>query len=141
MNDEMIKVAKELLEKSPFIRFLGVELIELADTFVKGRMPFSEEYQNPYGTMHGGCLYALADTIGGTLANMSGKMVTTVDGNLKFLEPAYKTKYIYCEATLIRSGKTLITVNVEIKDDNDKLLDCGYFTFYKTNMDLISSNV
>ena len=141
MNNEIITAAKELLEKSPFIQSLNVELLDLTDSFAKGRMPFNKNYENPYGTMHGGCLYALADTIGGTLANASGKMVTTVDGNLKFLEPAYKTEYIYCEATLIRSGKHLITINVDIKDDSDKLLDCGYFTFYKTNMDLIPSKI
>jgi len=137
MNEEMIKVAREFLKESPFINFLGIELLELTDTYAKGRMPFKKEYHNPYGTMHGGCLYALADTIAGTVANMSGKVVTTVEGNLHYLEPGWKTEYIYCEATLIRSGKNLVTVNADIKDDNGKLLDCGYFTFFKTNMDLI----
>lgn len=137
MNEELVKAAKGFLKESPFINFLEIELLELTDTSAKGRMPFKKAFHNPYGTMHGGCLYALADTVAGTLANMSGKVVTTVEGNLHYLEPGWKTEYIYCEATLIRSGKHLVTVNADIKDDKGKILDCGYFTFFKTNMDLI----
>ena len=136
MNEEILQAATELLNKSPFIQFMNVELIELTENYAKGRMPFNKEYHNPYGTMHGGCLYSLADTIAGTVANMSGKLVTTVEGSLRFLEPAYNSEYIYCEATLIRTGKTLVTVNAEIKNDDGKLLDCGYFTYFKTNIDI-----
>lgn len=141
MNNDLILAAEKFMKESPFINYLEIELLELTETTAKGRMPFKDNYQNPYKTMHGGCLYALADTIAGTLANMSGKVVTTVEGNLHYLEPGWKTDYIYCEASLIRSGKNLVTVNADIKDDNGKLLDCGYFTFFKTNMDLIAKDI
>lgn len=86
--------------------------------------------------MHGGSLYSLADTIAGTLANMSGKAVTTIEGSLHFLAPAADTEYIYCDATLKRGGAHLITVDVDITDDKGKLLDCGCYTFYRTDMDI-----
>ncbi|MBR6850846.1 MAG: PaaI family thioesterase [Lachnospiraceae bacterium] len=125
---------RALLDKSPFIRFLGIELLSVDQKQARGRMPFAEQYQNPYGSMHGGSLYALADTIAGTLANMCGNAVTTVDGTLHFLAPALHSEYIYCDATLRKSGSHLITVNVNITDDQGKLLDCGCFTYYRTEM-------
>ena len=121
-----------LLPESPFIRYLGIEIIELDEEHARGRMPFTDRYKNPYGTMHGGCLYALADTVAGTLANMSGEAVTTVEGGIHFLEPAADTEYVYCDAKLKRSGKHLITVEVELKDDAGKLLDCGCLSFFRT---------
>ena len=126
-----------LLKESEFIQFLNIELTELDDKHARGRMPFDAKYKNPYGSMHGGSLYSLADTVAGTLANMSGKAVTTIEGSLHFLAPAIDTEYIYCDARLKRGGAHLITVEVDITDDKGKLLDCGCYTFYRTETDLV----
>ncbi|MBO4846521.1 MAG: PaaI family thioesterase [Lachnospiraceae bacterium] len=132
-NNNIKNAVVAFLEQSDYIRMLDIELLELDNEHAKGRMPFAKKLTNPYGTMHGGSLYSLADTIAGTLANMSGYAVTTIEGNLHFLEPAHKTTYIYCEAKLKRGGSHIITVDVELTDDNGKLLDCGCYTFFRTD--------
>lgn len=137
MNEDIKNAVKRFLDESEFIRMLKIELMEVDDEHALGRMPFDPKYQNPFGTMHGGSLYSLADTIAGTLANMSGKAVTTIEGNLHFLEPAWKTEYIYCEAKLRRGGSHIITVDVDITDDRGKLLDCGCYTFFRTDVDIL----
>ncbi len=134
---EIAKVCADFLKKSEFITYMGIELLSLDEEHARGRMPFVEKYKNPYGSMHGGSLYAIADTIAGTLANMGGMAVTTVDGSLHFLAPAMDTEYIYCDAKLRKGGAHLITVDVDITDDKGKLLDCGCFTFYKTAQKLL----
>ncbi len=123
--------SRKMIAGSEFIKYLGIELLELDETKAKGRMPFSEKACNPFGTMHGGSLYALADTIAGTLADPTGKDVVTVDGSLKFLEAAYNTRYVYCDAAIIRRGKHLTTVEVSITGDDGRLLDCGLFSFFR----------
>lgn len=133
---EIAEICAEFLKKSEYITYMGIELLSLDGEHARGRMPFADKYKNPYGSMHGGSLYAIADTIAGTLANMGGMAVTTVDGSLHFLAPAMDTEYIYCDARLRRGGAHLITVDVDITDDKGKLLDCGCFTFYKTTQKL-----
>ncbi len=135
MSDIAERAAK-LLGESEFIKMLKIELLELDPEHARGRMPFTDRYKNPYGSMHGGSLYSLADTIAGTLANMAGKAVTTIDGNLHFLSPAMDSVYIYCDAKLRKSGARLVTVDVDLTDDKGKLLDCGCFTFFRTEMEL-----
>ena len=130
-NINSVEEATELLKKSGFISLLGIEILELAPKSAKGRMMLAAKYCNPYGSMHGGCLYSLADTVCGTLANSKGCEVATADGDLRFLEPAASTRYVYCEALLKKSGRHLITVAAEITDDNGKLLACGTYTFFR----------
>ena len=130
-DTEMIRKAQDTIDKSEFIKMLNIEILDLSSDYARGRMPFDRQYCNPYGSMHGGCLYALADTVTGILADNAGCDVTTVEGNLCFLEAAVDTAYVYCEATMKRCGKHLITVSAEIKDDAGKLLDCGNFVFFK----------
>ncbi len=121
----------EVLGSGGFIKLLGIEILELSETGAKGRMPFDAKYCNPGGSMHGGCLYSLADTVAGTLAYSKGFDVTTVDGSMHFLEPAVNTEYIYCTANIKRRGKHLVTCDVEITNDSGDLLDCGIYTFFK----------
>lgn len=121
----------EVLGSGGFIKLLNIEILELSETGAKGRMPFDAKYCNPGGSMHGGCLYSLADTVAGTLAYSKGFDVTTVDGSMHFLEPAVNTEYIYCTANIKRRGKHLVTCDVEITNDSGDLLDCGIYTFFK----------
>ena len=121
----------EVLGSGGFIKLLNIEILELSETGAKGRMPFDAKYCNPGGSMHGGCLYSLADTVAGTLAYSKGFDVTTVDGSMHFLEPAVNTEYIYCTANIKKRGKHLVTCDVEITNDSGDLLDCGIYTFFK----------
>ncbi len=130
-EDKTIDNYNEVLSRSGFIKLLNIEILELNETHAKGRMPFDAKYCNPGGSMHGGCLYSLADTVAGTLAYFKGFDVTTVEGSMNFLEPAINTEYIYCTAKLKRRGKHLVTCDVEITNDAGKLLDCGIYTFFR----------
>ena len=130
-EDKPIDKYNEVLSSSGFIKLLNIEILELSETCAKGRMPFDAKYCNPGGSMHGGCLYSLADTVAGTLAYFKGFDVTTVEGSMNFLEPAINTEYIYCTAKLKRRGKHLVTCDVEITNDAEKLLDCGIYTFFR----------
>ena len=131
MTDELTN-ARQLLDRSEYIRELGIEILELSEGSARGRMPFDTKKENPGKAIHGGCLFSLADTIAGTLAfHNAGKYVVTVEGSLHFLSAAKDTTYVYCTAKMKRFGSTLVTVDVDITDDNGKLLDCGCFTYYR----------
>lgn len=52
-----------ITETNPFSKLLEMELLEVGEGYAKGRAPLKTEYTNIYGGMHGGCSYALADTL------------------------------------------------------------------------------
>ncbi len=120
----------ENTKNNEFINHLGLEMIEESSKYAKGRIPVKEELLNPFGTMHGGVLYSLADIVAGIAAQASGNRCVTLSGSLNFLLPGTDTKYIYCEAFLERMGKHTAVYRVEIKDDEGKLLDTGSFTYF-----------
>lgn len=112
------------------MNMLGMELLDLSIGYAKGRIKFRQDLCNPYNSIHGGCLFSLADTISGIAAYTYGNKVSTVSASLNYLNPALNTTYIYCSATIIKHGKTLSVCNVELTDDNDKIIDTGTFTFF-----------
>jgi uncharacterized protein (TIGR00369 family) len=63
---------------------LGIELTEITDEQVRGRMPIDKRHLHPMGYVHGGAWVALADTVAawGTLRHLpEGRGFTT--GELK----------------------------------------------------------
>lgn len=49
---------------------LGIEILEVGDGFVRGRMPVDARTRQPLGLLHGGASMALAETLGSIAANL-----------------------------------------------------------------------
>lgn len=131
LNDRIWDIIKNEINNSEYIRNMDLTFVEYGSTYVIGKIPFTDKIKNTYGTVHGGMLYSLADTVAGCLACSCGTFCTTLDGSMNFFEPATNTEYIYCKAILLRDGHHIVNVKVEIMDDNNKLLDDGSFNYFK----------
>lgn len=125
------QVMQKITAENIYMKFLGIEFLKLSEGYGRARMKYKRELINPYGMLHGGCLYSMADIVAGSAACMYGRYVTTVSGTLNFLLPADHTEYVYCEAVQLRQGKHLAVYEVKITDDK-QLLDSGEFTFFVT---------
>ena len=132
-NSNFENIREELLStlhNNEYISNLGIELISLKEGYAKGKIKLKDKHLNPYGSVHGGCLYSLADTICGFAACSFGCYASTISGTMNFIKPAMNTKNIYCTATKIRQGKTVAFYNAEITNDDGEILETGSFSFY-----------
>lgn len=135
---QLEQAMRKIIDTNSYMKYLGVEMLKLTEGYGLGRMRYKEELLNPYGMLHGGSLYSLADIIAGAVACMGGHFVTTVSGNMNFLLPADHTEFVYCEAIQLRQGKHLAVFDVKIKDDENRVLDSGEFTFFLTEHEVIA---
>lgn len=115
---------------NPYMKMLDMEFLEIGKGYAKGRIKLQPKHLNPYGSVHGGCLYSLADSVSGTAASTYGSLVSTITGTMNFIRPAMHTQYITCTATEVRQGKSVSVYNIEIVNDEGVLLENGTFTFY-----------
>lgn len=87
------------------------------------------ESWNPYGMVHGGALYTLADDAAGGTAHSDGRHYVTQSGNLHFLENrAHGT--IRAAGRVLHRGRSTVLVAVEITDEAGALLAAGEFTYF-----------
>lgn len=98
-----------------FIKEVGMEITELKEGYAKGKIILSEKHNNPMGTVHGGVIFSLADTIGGRAAMTYGSKVVTLSSSINYLNPAMDTEYIEAEANVVRNGKTTAVYDVMIR--------------------------
>jgi uncharacterized protein (TIGR00369 family) len=112
---------------SPFMRFLGLEIVKSEKGRVEIRLPFREEFRRVDGSdwLHGGVVSALAD-IAGDYAVMSETApgVPTIDMRVDYLRPARQGDLTAVGKT-VRVGKTVSVADVEIRDSSGALVAVG----------------
>ncbi|WP_181693362.1 PaaI family thioesterase [Natronomonas sp. LN261] len=113
---------EELFGRMPFNDHLGVEMLEIDDGHAVGELGLSEKHSSSPDRMivHGGVTYALADTVGGAAVISANEAVTpTIDMRIDYLAPATGGT-LRAEATVVRNGNNVATVEVEIDDDGGR---------------------
>ena len=116
-----------------YMKMLGIEITELSCGYAKSRMKVRPEICNPYNSVHGGCLFSIADITAGYAACSFGNYVSTISGNMNYIRPAMNTTYIHCSGQVVRQGKQVSVYNVELFDDEGIIFETGTFTFYTLN--------
>lgn len=102
------------------------------DGAADGVLNVTQTSVNPHGTVHGGCLYTLADTVAGTaVAAAVGKPCVTANSSMEFLRPATGTK-VFCSVRPKKLGRFLCVMQVELTGESGKTVATGTFTFAVT---------
>ena len=120
MDFEKLKSFRNI--NNNFAKLLGIELTELSNGYAKATMKVTKDFLNPIGSLHGGCLYTIADIAGGI-------HVTTIDGNFHYLRAGINTKELSATATEIKKGKKISVYSISVKDQDDVELAVGIFSF------------
>jgi uncharacterized protein (TIGR00369 family) len=122
-----------MLDRSPFISFLGLEVTK-ADpareqvTMVCDMRP---EFERGKGTgqWHGGPIAAIIDTVGDYALIMAlRRPLPTINFRVDYLRPAIKTKLI-TTATVRRAGKSVGVVDVDVFNEQKALVAVGRATY------------
>ena len=137
LSEDVKQALLKLTQDNIYMQNLKIDILEMRLGYVKGKMMVTEEIMNPYGSIHGGCLYSLADIVTGLAACTYGMFSSTIDGAMEYIIPAMNTEYIICESVEIRQGKHVSIYEANIYDDKGQLVDKARFTFYMMNRSII----
>lgn len=113
---------------------MGVKITEIGPGWAKGEMKFQTFHRNPIGSVHGGVIFFLADSVGGTAASTRGSMVTTSNGTIHYLNAAMQPEKLVAEARELKAGKNLLTYDVYIRTETGLLVSKAtmeYFSLHK----------
>ena len=130
MNYDHIK--EHFYNTQGFIHLLGMKITDISQGYCKGALPLKQELFNPLGTVHGGCTFALADTIGGCAALTHGKSVVTVDSTIHYLAPACDTEKLIAEAKEVKYGSKIAVYEVNIFKDNGAIIATSMQSYFIT---------
>ena len=123
-KQEKIKRANYSI-KNTMISTIGIEITEIEDDFICGKMPVDKRTIQPFGLLHGGASATLAETLGsiagGIKVYSNDESVVGIEINANHLKSACDG-WVYGKATPIRIGKKIQVWNIEINDDLGDLI-------------------
>ena len=129
MSEETLAQEQARLEKDGFSRYNGFELEIMEQDRVVYRLDIGRNSLNPYGMVHGGALYTMADDAAGTAAHTDGRSYVTQSGTLHFLDNRAHGVIRATGTVRHRGGSTVLAV-VDITGEDGTLLATGEFSYF-----------
>ena len=115
---------------------IGIEITDFGDDFICGKMPVDHRTVQPFGLLHGGASATLAETLGsiagGLKVDRELQTVVGVEINCNHLRSA-KNGWVYGKATPVKIGRKIQVWNIEIKNDDEKLVCVSRLTLAVVN--------
>ena len=112
-------------QKNTMTEQIGIEITDFGNDFICGRMPIDHRTVQPFGLLHGGASATLAETLGsiagGLKVDRELQTVVGVEINCNHLRSA-KNGWVYGKATPVKIGRKIQVWNIEIKNDDEKLV-------------------
>jgi uncharacterized protein (TIGR00369 family) len=111
-----------LVGSMPFAVAVGVEITDARPDEVRGSLAWAEDRCTIGGTLHGGALMALADSLGAVAAFLNlpeGAVTSTIESKTNFFR-AVRAGRAHAVSTPLHVGRTTIVVQTDIRDDAGK---------------------
>jgi uncharacterized protein (TIGR00369 family) len=120
-----IDETEEFRARMPFAATLGLTDVAASRQQVEAMLAWDPALCTTMGTMHGGVLMALADSVGGYCAFLNlpqgAAGTTTIESKTNFLR-AVRAGTVRATARPLHVGRTVIVVDTEVRDDEGRLV-------------------
>jgi 1,4-dihydroxy-2-naphthoyl-CoA hydrolase len=113
------------LGKNTLGEHIGIEITEIGEDFLRGRMPVDNRTRQPYGLLHGGASVALAETLGSLgsafVVDRSKYDCVGLEINANHVR-GVREGFVIGTATPVHLGKTTHVWDIRIHDEREKLV-------------------
>ncbi len=131
LNEEKTKNLHRMVTTAPIYQLLKISLEKIDEGFARFRMPFQRELTQGFGLVHGGAIATLADTaVAYALLSLvqPGERVATAEFKINYLSSVTAGELI-AEAHIINKGEKLALGEMEVKNEQGKLIAKGLATY------------
>ena len=135
VSEEVRQEIIERISRIPIFDTLEMRVDHMDDGYFEATIPRRKRYDGIYESLHGGLLTTLADsTAAFAILTLTGpqERMTTTDLNIRFLAPCLTD--LTAKARVIKFGRTLCPVAVDLFDENGRLTAVAQVTYMRLNM-------
>lgn len=114
------------LNPGTIVGHLGIEITEVGEQTLTGRMPVDARTRQPYGILHGGASVVLAESLGSLASTMcltdaTQQMAVGLEINANHLR-SVREGWVYGRVTPIHVGRRTHVWDIRITDEAEKLV-------------------
>ena len=136
MNEREIQT-EDLMRGNAFMWHNYIEMESADRDKAASKLVLRPGSKNPYGIVHGGAIYTMADNAAGAVAHSDGRYYVTQTSSLHFLRNQAEG-VVRAEARIRHRGKSTCLVDVDITGEGNILLATGQFTYFCVDINLMA---
>lgn len=138
--EELEQAAAERLRRNAFMHHNFIELVSVEPDRAVFQLKIRPESKNPYGMVHGGAIYTLADNATGAATHTDGRSYVTQTSALHFLRNQ-SGGTVTAAARVRHRGRATCLTCVDITGEDGRLLATGEFTFFCVDKAVMDAKV
>ena len=124
---------KDRMHENPFMTLIGAQMDKVACGYAQLSIAIDpKKHANRYGAVHGGVMFAMADTAMGALCYSLGKQVVTLSATINFIKNTMNPDRFIARATPIHVGKSTVIGKVQVFNHEDTLMADLMVTMFVT---------
>ncbi len=103
---------------NPFGELIGLDFTRSEDGFTRGVLEVDERLFNPHNVVHGGVIYAMADTgMGGAAYSClnEDELCATVEIKIVYIAPVSSGR-LTCDTRVVHRGKRIAILESEVRN-------------------------
>jgi acyl-CoA thioesterase len=136
MGEQIIspeEVLKIMLKHDRFTEWLGLQIIEIGKGYCKLQYRITEDMMNGFNSIHGGILFAAADSAFAFACNSYGHLTVALDATVSFTKPAKTGELLLVEAVEVFLGNKIGIYDVRTTNEKHELVALFKGTAYRTS--------
>ena len=123
-KSKQLQYIKHLIQGT-MISSIGIEITDIGDNYICGKMPVDTRTIQSHGFLHGGASVAFAESLGSLAGSLQidikKEVVLGIEINANHLK-AVEKGWVYGKATPIKIGERIQVWEIQITDDIKKLV-------------------
>ena len=137
-NDQLAKtVVEKLMQDDLFSQWLQIKVIGVKEGYSKIRIELREEMINGFNVIHGGIIFALADSAFAFACNNRNNLSMALDCSISFNKASKPGDTLIAEAKEIHNGRSTGLYVITITNQNNDHVALFKGTCFRTGKPLI----
>ena len=121
---EKLKDINESIQNT-IISYIGIEITDIEDEIVSGKMPVDVRTVQSFGILHGGASVVLAESLGSIAGSMkvdsNNEVVMGIEINANHLKAVHKG-WVYGKASPVNIDNNIQVWEIQITNDSNELI-------------------
>ncbi len=132
------QILEKMLENDAFSRWLGLVIDEITEGGCRLHYTVKPDMLNGFGIIHGGVVFAAADSAFAFACNSHGRLALALDVSITFTKSAKEGEVLSVEVREVYLGNKTSVYDILTKNERGEIVAVFKGTAYRTSKDILT---
>jgi acyl-CoA thioesterase len=131
------QIVEKMFENDAFSRWLGLIVDDITEGGCRLHYTVKPDMLNGFGIIHGGVVFAAADSAFAFACNSHGRLAVALDVSITFTKSAKEGEMLTVEAKEVHLGNKVSLYDIMTKNERGEIVAIFKGTAYRTSKDIM----